>query len=398
MYTNIREKAFWLVFLALVGLLLTNCVPASQAGEPPTMTPRPTQALSGSAQAGEMEELVDVDEQLRDIPVSEFQVNGDVALAITKKDGRTNLTAINLRSGEIAGLDNSPLITSSGWPTVEQYFVWVASDVPDDTGVERVHVYDISTGEIFVVGESESQRWPDISANMVIWSEIRGNQSWDIYTYNIASGQTAPAVTKSGGQIMPKIEGDWIVYMQRRSNDIRDEMRDLYLHNLVTGEDMFIGPSPFASSLDGDTYGIANGRVLWIGWTSEEEPDLLSGDRPSLHLYDLGTRAKSIVDLSPVCARVPACFEIAGDLILFDCKGGFYGYDLAQDVFFDVPYPRHSVGSVYFSETYAVFRTQVQGESFWDYMTPGASPMPPEENWLTPQSRQYRLFVVPITR
>jgi beta propeller repeat protein len=393
-----RKNEFSFVFLALIGLLLISCLPATQAEEPPTVTPRPTQALSGSVQAGELEELLDVNEQIRDVSISEFQVNGDVALAIAEEDGRTTLIAINLRSEEIAGLDNSPLSTSSGWSTVERYFVWVTSNVPSDTGVERVHVYDVSTGEVFVVGESESQRWPDVSGDKVVWSEIHEDQSWDIYTYNIASGQMVAAVTESGGQIMPKIEGDWIVYIQRRSNDIRDEMRDLYLHNLVTGEDTFIGPSPFASSLEGDTYGIANGRVLWIGWTSEETPDLLSGDRPSLHLYDLRTRTKSIVDLSPVCARAPACFEMAGDLILFNCEGGFYGYDLAQEVFFDVPYPRHSVGSVYFSETYAVFRIQVQEESLWDYVTPGASPMPSEEDWLTPQPRQYRLFVVPITR
>jgi hypothetical protein len=398
MHKNMRENALSFVFLALVGLLLTSCLPASQAEEPPTVTPRPTQALSGSVQAGELEELLDVNEQLRDVSISEFQVNGDVALAITGKDGQPNLIAINLRSGEIAGLDIS-LGTGNQWLTTERYFAWTASDVPDDPA-RSLRVYDIHTGEEFTVeGEGLSQCCADVSGNIVVWSEIHAGRGGDIYAYDISSRELLPVVTRSLGQAYPKIEGDWVVYLEdKHSNDPRDPMRDLYLHNLATGEDTFIGPSPFASSLEGDTYGIANGRVLWIGWTSEETPDLLSGDRPSLHLYDLRTRTKSIVDLSPVCTRVPACFEMAGDLILFNCEGGFYGYDLAQEVFFDVPYPRHSVGSVYFSETYAVFRTQVQGESIWDYMTPGASPMPPEEHWLTPQPRQYRLFVVPITR
>jgi len=396
-FTKIREDAFLLVCLALVGLLLTSCLPASQAEEPPTATPRTTQALSGSVQAGKLEELVDVNAQLRDVPISEFQVNGDVALAIAEEDGQMTLIAISLRNGEIASLDGSS-IAGDGWLTTEQYFAWVASDVPGDKSVERVHVYDVITNEIFVLGESNSQRWPDVSGKMIVWAELHGKNGWDIYAYDMSSSNLIPVITRPLVQMYPKIDEDWVIYLEKRDSDPRNPIQDLYLHNLVTGEDTFIGPSPFASSLEGDTYGIANGRVLWIGWTSEETPDLLSGDRPSLHLYDLRTRTKSILDLSPVCTRVPACFEMAGDLILFNCEGGFYGYDLAQEVFFDVPYPRHSVGSVYFSETYAVFRTQVQGESIWDYMTPGASPMPPEEHWLTPQPRQYRLLVVPITR
>ena len=65
---------------------------------------------------------------------------------------------------------------------------------------------------------------------------------------------------------------------------------------------------------------------------------------------------------------------------------------------FSVPHPEHRSDYTYLSETYVVFRVAEEGESFWDYMTPGASPMPPEEHWLTPQPARFRLFVVPITR
>jgi len=397
MYTNIREKAFLLVFLALVGLLLAGCIPASQAGEPPTLTPCPTQALSGSAQAGEMEDLVDVDEQLRDIPISEFQVNGDVALAITEKDGQTNLIAIDLRSGEVMGLD-TPLSANSEWLTTERYSAWVASDTPGDTSVERVHVYDMSTGEIFVIGESDSQRWPDVSGERIVWAELHGKNGWDIYAYDVPSSNLIPVVTRPLVQMYPKIDGDWVIYLQKRDSDPRNSMQDVYLHNLVTGEDMLIGPSPYASKLEGDTYGIDNGRVVWKGWAIGEQPTS-EGPLPTLHTYDLETRTESVLDLSPVCTSIPVYFKMAGDLIFFSCEG-FYGcYDLAQEIFFRVPHPEHWSGYTYLSETYVVFRVSEERASFWDYlMTPGASPMPPEEDWLTPQPRQYRLLVVPITR
>jgi len=396
-YTNMRENALSFVFLALVGLLLTGCLQASQAGELPTMTPRPTQVLSGSVQAGELEELVEVNEQLRGILISEFQVNGDVALAITKENGQTNLVAINLRSWEIAGLD-TPLNASSQWLITERYFAWTTSDTPDDP-TRSLHVYDIHTGEEFTIeGEGLSQCCADVSGNIVVWSEIHAGRGGDIYAYDMSSRELLPVVTRSLGQAYPKIEGDWVVYLEdRHSDDPRNPMRELYLHNLVTGEDMLIGPSPYASKLEGDTYGIDNGRVVWKGWTIGEQPTS-EGPLPTLHVYDLETRTESALDLSPVCTSVPVSFKMAGDLILFSCEG-FYGcYDLAQEIFVRVPHPEHWSGYTYLSETYVVFRVSEKEESIWDYMTPGASPMPPEEHWLTPQPRQYRLLVVPITR
>ncbi len=395
MYTNMRENALSFVFLALVGLLLTGCLQASQAGELPTMTPRPTQALSGSVQAGELQELVSVNEQIRDVPISKFQMNGDVALIVGKDGERTNLVAINLRNGEIADLDESVL--AGNWLTTERYFAWVDSEVSGNTSIERVHVYDVQTGERFVVGENNTQRWPDVSESIIVWAESRGSRSWDIYAYDISSHQLTPVISRPLIQAYPKIAGEWIVYLENESTDSRDVIQDLYLHNLVTGEDMLIGPSPYASKLEGDTYGIDNGRVVWKGWAIGEQPTS-EGPLPTLHVYDLETRTESSLDLSPVCTSVPVSFKMAGDLILFSCEG-FYGcYDLAQEIFVRVPHPEHWSGYTYLSETYVVFRVSEKEESIWDYMTPGASPMPPEEHWLTPQPRQYRLFVVPITR
>jgi hypothetical protein len=393
-----RDDVLLSVYLVLVGLLLTGCMQPSQAGEPATVTPRPAWTPSGIAQAGELEDLVDVNECLEGLLISELQVNGDVALAIAEKDGRTRIIAINLRGEEVAGLDmDTPLSASNQWPTSERYFVWTTPEAPDDP-TEDLHVYDIRTGEEFrVEGEGLSQCCADVSGDIVVWSEIHAGRGGDIYAYDISSGELIPVVTRPLGQSYPKVEGDWVIYLEKRDSDPRNPMQDLYLHNLTTGEDMLIGPSPYAAQLEGDTYGIDNGRVVWKGWAIGEKPTS-DGPPPSLHIYDLETRTESVLDLSPVCASVPVSFRMAGDLILFSCEG-FYGcYDLARGSFFSVPHPEHWSGYTYLSETYVVFRVAEEGESFWDYMTPGASPMPPEEHWLTPQPARFRLFVVPITR
>jgi hypothetical protein len=346
-----------------------------------------------------LEELVQTSERLNNQPILNVQTDRHVLFATTNGSDHSKPVAINLLDGEIVGLSSNLLLNDSQWHTSEQLLVWAAPQTPGESASDRTHVYNIFMGEEFIMeGDGGTQRWPTVSGNIVVWSEIHGTQGWNIYAYNVASKELQAAVARPGNQIVPKIDGEWMVYMQCRSDDMQDVMRDIYLHRLGTGEDMLLGPSPFAGDLEGDTYGIDNGRVLWIGWSAGEEPDLLAGSRPTLHLYDLQTRAESVVDVSPVCTRVPVGFKMAGDLILFGCDDGFCGYDLAQSVFFDVPYPHNSIGEVYLSETHVVFRIQDRGAVFWDYVTPGASPMPSPEHWLTPQPMRFRWFAAPITR
>jgi len=393
MRTNVRRGGFLVACLAAIGLL-TGCLPASQAGEPATATHWPTAVLTGVVRVSEPEELLPSDGRLSDWRLRNVCADGDVLLATVGEGNQTKVVAVNLRSGKIAGLDG-PFIASGQWRTSERYFAWTASDAPDDP-IERLHVYDTHTGEEFVVeGEGGSQCCPYVSGDMVVWSEIHGDRSWDIYAYDMSFRELIPIVTRPLIQGRPKIEDNWMIYLENKGGDPHNMMRDLYLHNLTTSEDMLIGPSPYASRLDGGTYGIDNGRVVWKGWNIAQEPTR-EGPLPTLHVYDSQSRTEHIIDTSSTC--VPIDFQMAGDLILFGCEDGFHGYDLAQRIFFDVPYPEHSIGYVYLSETHVVFRIQEKSPTVWDYLTPGASPMPPREYWLTPQPARFRLFVAPITR
>jgi hypothetical protein len=282
-------------------------------------------------------------------------------------------------------------LSTAGGSFTERYFAWAAPDTANPS-VEKVHIYDVRAGKELSMGKGGAQGWPDVSGDIIAWSEVNGDNSWDIYTYNVASRQLTAAVVRPGGQTVPKIAGEWIIYMQRRSSDVRDEMRDLYLYNLNSGEEIHIGPSPYAGRLEGDTYGIANGRVAWIGWDIGAEPTP-EGPLPALHVYDLTNRAERTLDLLADCA--PYYFKMAGDLILTGCSDGFYGYDLAQDRLFTVPYPKHSIGEVYLSETYVVFRIQ---EDSLAPQEPRILEAPPEKSQYTPQPARFLLFVVPITR
>jgi len=406
MYRNVKRPVFLLVCLVLIGLA-TGCLPVSQAEESPTTTPCPTRSLTGIVQIGQPKELAQATERLSNsgtssLWLSNLQINGDVLLATVGRGEDIHPVAISLHSGEAVGLD-SPLIASSRWMTVERYFAWTASDVPDDPA-RSLHVYDIHTGEEFTVeGEGLSQCCADVSGNIVVWSEIHAGRGGDIYAYDVSSHELIPVVTRPLFQGRPKIKGDWIIYLEdKHSDDPRNPMRDLYLHNLATGEDMRIGPSPYAS--DGSTYGIADGQVFWIGWNIGQEPTKEEGPLPAWHIYDLNTRQEKVMDTSSA-ACPPGGFGLGGDMMKWACGLERYaGYDLEQGVFFEFPIlPEEMRGKVesweaFISNEWVVWYIVERRERVWDYMTPGASPMPPEEHWLTPQPRQYRLFVVPITR
>jgi len=389
MYANMRSYVFLIALLAVIGLV-TGCLPVIQAGEPPTAASRPTPALTGVVRVGEMKELLPSDGRLSDWQLNDIRVDGDVLLATIGESDQ--VVVVNLRSGESAGLD-SPFVADDRWPISDRYFVW---EKPyNHWESSSILIYDARTGDEREYGRGEGYwlRNPDASDQTIVWDEKRASNARDIdiYAYDIAIGRELIVVQRPGYQMRPKIDGEWIVYIDDEGTDPRDVVQNLYLHNLTTGEDMLLGSSPYASRLEGGTYDIDNDRVVWVGRAAGRQEGL-----SDLNVYDLQSRTECMIDTSPAC--VPTDFRMAGDLILFGCQDGFYGYDLAQDVFFEVPYPEHSIGEFYLSETYVVFRIQGKHPTVWDYLTPGASPMPPREYWLTPQPARFRLFVAPITR
>ncbi len=130
---NISKIKFLALFcLSAVGLL-TGCSPVSQAEPPSIPTPYPTPSLTGVVQVGELEELVDIDEQLNDQLLANVQINHHILLATIGQPERTRVIAINLQNKKTSEL-NAEFITDGQWPTSEQYFVYT-QDLPDDDWV-----------------------------------------------------------------------------------------------------------------------------------------------------------------------------------------------------------------------------------------------------------------------
>ncbi len=400
---NLRRFATLTVWLIITVALATSCEPEngprslsstspqatpvkSSAFISPQQTPRPIPNLSNTIQVGNLTELTASDARLKNWQFTNVRVDGDVLFATTVASESPQVVAVNLRSGNIARLENSFALDSQ-WPTSQHYFAWI--EFSKDGMSNKLYTYDLAAGKEFAIkGEGGVQSSPDVSGDTVVWSELHGDHSWDIYAYHIASGQLIAAVTRPGAQSLPKIDGDWIVYIQEdKGTDPRNMTRDVYLHNLTTGEDFLLGTSPYAS--EGGTYGIAHGRVVWLGWALAELKQ--QGWPPPFHVYDLQTRTDRLIDTSSTCT--PTEFFMAGDLIMYGCNEGFYGYDLAKDALFRIPNPR-GVAYIYLSETRVVFQVEVEQPMI--YLTPGA-PTPTPGPYVA-EPMKFRLFVEPINR
>jgi hypothetical protein len=355
----------------------------------PQQTPRPTPRLTDAIHVGILTELTPSDTRLSGWQLNHARLEGNVLLGFVGGEDQAKLVVVNVDNGEVLGLD-APFIASARLPALEQYVVW---EKPyDHWKRSSLVIHDTLTGKEWEYGGDDGH-WlsnPAISGHMVVWQDKKATNTRDIdiHAYDIKAKKELIVIQRPGYQVQPKIEGDWIVYLEDKSTDPHDMTRDVYLHNFTTGEDFLLGTSPYAS--EGGTYGIAHGRVVWVGWTPNEFKQEV-GLTPPFHVYDLQNQTDRVLDNWSTCA--PTGFQLAGDLIQFSCQEGFYGYDLAQDALFSIPLPR-GIGEIYLSETSVVFQMEVEEPR--TFLTPGAPTATPGP--YVPKLMKFRLFVEPINR
>jgi hypothetical protein len=355
----------------------------------PQRTPRPAPLLSSAIQVGNLAELTSSDARLKNWQLNHVWLEGNVLLGFVGAEDQSKLVVVNVDSGETLGFD-APFLAGARLPVLERYVMW---EKPyDHWKKSSLVIHDTLTGKEWEYGGDDGH-WlsnPDVSGHMLVWQDKKATNTRDIdiHAYDIDSKQELIVAQRPGYQVQPKIDGDWVVYLEAKSTDPHDTRADVYLHNLLTGEDFLVGTVPYVAP-EGLTYGIAHGRVVWVGWTPDETKQ--QGWPPPFHIYDLQSRTDRILDNWSTCP--PTGFQLAGDLIQFSCEGDFYGYDLAKNALFSIPRLR-GVGDIYLSETRVVFQMQVEEPKI--YLTPGAPTATPGS--VVPQPAQFQLFVAPINR
>lgn len=406
MCTN-TQRCGVLVILMVVVIVGVGCQPIVRAGESPIATSSPDAALTGTVQIGEPRELMLADERLGDRWLDNVRVDGNVLLATIGSNEQTRVVAIDLRSGEVVGLDTPFVAVNEQWRISERYYAYTQPSLDEHRSVARLHVHDVFTGESFVLeGNGGTQCCPDVSGDVVVWAEVSENHSWDVYAYNMLSRRLTPVATRPFIQTLPVVRGEWVLYLQDRGDDFLDEAaEELYLHNLVTGEDALLGSSPFAFRCDGCTYGLVDEQAMWVGWV----PGQSISWPPSLHFYDLSTQIVTPLDTSSA-ACPPRGFTLGQHLMKWACDyEQMAGYDLAQRVFFRFPALPETIvvstegrvesWSTYLSDAWVVWLVVEREDGLHRYSTPAEPmPMPTLHSTAVSPSLRFRLFVAPVIR
>ena len=99
-------------------------------------------------------------------------------------------------------------------------------------------MYDLSTKkEKRITTNPSASYYPAIYGNMIVWDDDR-NGNWDIYVYDLATGQESHTTDKLN-QYYPDIYGDKIVW-----TDMRNGNADIYMGTLSTSPIAAFSASP----------------------------------------------------------------------------------------------------------------------------------------------------------
>lgn len=109
-----------------------------------------------------------------------------------------------------------PICTDAGAQTMAS--IWGDVVVWQDfrSGVNNIWMHDISTGITRPVASSANGQYePDICQERIVWYEeiTPGNDA--IRHYNLSTGQTGTAFDGPGDQLQPRLDGDWLLFLDQ---------------------------------------------------------------------------------------------------------------------------------------------------------------------------------------
>jgi beta propeller repeat protein len=122
-----------------------------------------------------------------------------------------------------------------------------------------IYMYNISTGEERrVTTHVSNQINPAVYEDKIVWQDYR-NWNWDIYMYDISSEEKAQITTNESAQWYPAIHGDKIVWI-----DGRTDGSEVFMHNLSTGEELQVTILESTGNINRNYPAIYEDRIIWF--------------------------------------------------------------------------------------------------------------------------------------
>lgn len=183
-----------------------------------------------------------------------------------------------------------------------------------------IYLYDLTTGqERQVTSDLHDQLDPAISGDRIVWTDLR-NGNADIYLYDLNTGQERRITTDARDQRTSAISAHRIVWA-----DNRNGQNDIYLYNLNTDLERRITNEPqnqFDPAISGE-------RVVWSDMRNITYDDPKNSD---IYLYNLNTETERRITSNSAAQYTP---DIDGKRIVWvderDGTAEIYTYDLATD-------------------------------------------------------------------
>jgi beta propeller repeat protein len=205
------------------------------------------------------------------------------------QDNQSYTALVDLDTGKEVKLANKSLYAAS---TSGHWVVFENRLSSGQQGANSwIGVLDSNSGaEITLGNEGSFQQEPSISGDIVVWTDWQNwaNSQIEVYGYNLQTNQKFPVATGPGVRRLPKVSGDWVIYVQKLDSgqQTRSYAIELRAHSLKTDEDFSIGliPSPDNASW-GTHFAVDGDKVVWV------KANDASNFSSELHLYDLVTRS-----------------------------------------------------------------------------------------------------------
>jgi beta propeller repeat protein len=88
----------------------------------------------------------------------------------------------------------------------------------------------------------------------VVWQDYRSRVGFDIYLFDLATGEERVICTDAARQWLPRIEGDLVAWVDERNRNW-----DIYAFDLATGTEYPVCTQPD----DQGWPSVADGRIVW---------------------------------------------------------------------------------------------------------------------------------------
>lgn len=204
--------------------------------------------------------------------------------------GQLTYSAYNLPSGAVF----NPETQIFSWiPTESDKGIYeVEFNVSDSeyTTARSITVITVVIEEIPICTDSADQEFPYIYKEKILWQDMR-NGNWDIYMYDLTTGEETPICTDPNAQELPVMYGDKIIWIDNRNSGTHPKFTDtgdwdIYIYDLTTGEETPLFTGPYYEG----TPAIYKDKIVW-----EDKRD--GGDN-DIYMYDLTTGEET-----PICTN-----------------------------------------------------------------------------------------------